>query len=669
MKKIRIITRLFLVLLLLVHAGCMSTDSNARGGLAGTVSDTAGNPVSGVRVATPDAATMSDANGKWALSSLTPQTTEVTASREKYQTQKKTVEVVSGETTANVAFVLPADGDIYDIQITSVTSTAARVVFSTRQAARGHVRYGINALLESTTVTDNQDQFQHQYDLTGLMPASTYRIKCVALDSYGRTLESEVKTFNTAYTLRPVSPDGLALSKVADSNVIKIDWNPVAGVDSAGYKVYRARSIQGPFTVIGSVNLNSFSDMDVTPGVKYYYRVTSVAGSGDESSPSSVASMLLPGVMSQNAVWTAQEGPYILGGDLTVAPGVSLMIDKGTAISVSKGNQWDISDGDNAVDLIIQGTLVVQGTADMPVTFTSADAAPQAGDWNGITFDVMSDLGASMIKGLKVSFAAIGVKGTAGIPELKDSQFYSCSQAGVYCLASRRAVLVKNVLVDTSASGILVRDTNVNVQILDNDVIRCVYGIVCRDNKYAEVEANRIAFVSVACLDVGNTDQSSQVRMNLFGHGSSGVGLVCRGKDEIRRNTLHANIGIEIKDTAQPIIRSNFLIADSSRNGTGILFSGSVPYNANTTVNKITIQNNAVWNLATAAKKYANSDGTALPASADLAISQITGPALQGGDPFGEFPSMDFSYVPSPESVLKGAGYDFEDIGAEDVPD
>lgn len=669
MKKIRIIARFLLIVILLVHAGCMSTDSNARGGMAGSVTDSYGNPLSGVKIATNDSSTYSDANGKWALAALPAQTTEVTASREKYQAQSKTLEVLSGETLSNVVFSLPADGDIYDIQVSAVTSTSARIIFYSKMATKAQIKYGINALLDQTTVVDNAELFLHQYELTSLTPASTYRFKCVAVDAMGRTLESEVRTFNTEFTLRPEAPAGLTLSKVANSNMIQLAWDQIAGADFAGFKVYRARNKQGPFDVVGTVNLNGYSDSDVTPGVKYYYRVTRIAGTGVESSPTTVESLLMPGVMSQNAVWTAQEAPYHLTGDLVVAPGVSLMIDKGVGVTVRRGNQWENTDVTDLIDLMVQGTLVIQGTADQPVTFTSIEGSPVAGDWNGMNFDVMSDLGASMIKGLKLSFAEIGISGLSGLPRITDSQFYSCRQSGVQCYSARGAVLLQNLLVDTCASGLLVRDNNVTVQILDNNVSRCLYGIVCRDNKYAEVERNRISFSSITGIDAGNDDQASRVRFNLVGYGSSGTGIVCRGNDEIRRNTLHANIGIDVKDTARAILRSNLLLTEQAKNGAGVLFSGAVAYDPNTSANLLTIQNNAVWNLALANRKYANSDGTALPASSDLPISVNTGPALQGGDPFLEFPSLSYSYTPSPDSVLKGAGYDFEDIGAEDVPD
>ncbi|PKL45715.1 MAG: hypothetical protein CVV41_01565 [Candidatus Riflebacteria bacterium HGW-Riflebacteria-1] len=669
MKKIRIILTLLLFVILLAHAGCMNSETVGRGGIAGIVTDSYGNPLSGVRISAPEASTMSDIYGKWLLESLPAQTTELKASREKYQTQTRQVEVISGETAGNVIFALVSDGDIFDVQVSSITSTSASVIFYTRQKARGFVKYGRSALLEETTFSDTEAIFTHQYSLTGLVPASTYRLKCVATDASGRTIESALVTFNTPYTLRPEAPTGLLLSKVSNSNIVKIDWNSDTAADFAGFKIYRAESAQGPFNLTGSVNQNSYSDNSVTPGVKYYYRVTRVAGSGEESSPSAVATFLLPGVMTQNAVWRAQDSPYHLTGDLTVIPGASLVIDKGVTVTVAPKNQWEsVTDGD-LIKLRVQGTLMIQGTADQPVVITSGSGAPAAGDWQGIIFDVASDLGASLVKGLQLSFAEYGLDGLSGLPQITASSFISCRTAGIKCTSARSDVLLEKLFIDSCTTGMLIRDNNVDVTITENKVLRSIYGIVCRDNKYARVERNQISFSGVSGLDVGNTGITSVVRYNTVGWGSTGTGLICRGRDEVRRNTLHANIGIEIRDTAQATIRSNLLLVDKSRNGIGVLYTGTVPYNFATASNTVTIQNNAVWNVTALASKYKNSDGTVLAASADLSFSQASGPALEGGDPFAEFPKLSYSYMPSSGSPLKGMGYDFETVGAENVPD
>jgi hypothetical protein len=642
----------------------MSTSSPARGGLSGEITDSSGNPISGVRVSTREAATLSDVNGKWMLEALTPQMTQVNASREKYQSQSRTVEVLSGELREEIDFIMAADSDIYDIQVSSITSTKARIVFYTKKQSIGYLRYGKNGLLNSYTPEDTEELFLHQYELSDLTPATSYRFKCIAKDNLGRTLESEPQFFTTEFTIRSDPPSGLKAEKLQDSNTIQLSWNEVTTTDFSGYQLYRSEVPDSLYVKVntGIINSNAFQDMEVLPGRKYYYRVSSLSGSGDESPKSEPVSFLMPGRMNQNAVWTAQNSPYILTGDLVIAPGVSLVIDKGVAIGVMKGDQWDAEDADDLISLLVQGTLMVQGTAEEPVSMTSVSQAPQAGDWDGIIFDAVSDINTSVIKGLQISCAVDGLRGRSGVPEIRQSRFFNCKESGVQVNDAREKVIIRESEFDTCSSGILAQDNNASIQITDNKILRCIYGIVCRDNQSAEILRNTIAFAGMYGIDAGNTAISSLIKENLIGYGTGGTGIMCRGNDEIRRNTIHAGIGIEIKETATARIRSNLLLADETRNSIGVLYSGSENYSTASN----TIQYNAVWDIPTGSqRRYLNSDQTALPGiSTDLRFD----PALNGGDPFAELPSLDYSYVPSSGSPLKAAGYDSEDVGAFNVP-
>lgn len=668
MKKIRHIATLLLIITVLAHVGCMNSSSPSRGGLSGLVTDSSGLPLSGVRVSTGTDATFTDVYGRWLIEGLEPQLMQVTAAREKFQTQSLTVEVVSGETIDDINFALPADSEIYDIQVTGITSGMARITFYTKFQAKGSVHYGADALLDKNTPVDAELGFLHQYELTGLMPATTYRFKCLVIDKAGRSLESEIRTFNTPATSRGLPPTGLSITKSASSNAVNLTWNADTGADFAGYRVYRSEAAQGIFSLLGSgQNLqNSYLDASVKPGVKYYYRLTRISGSGDESAPSQVAAFLVPGVMTENAVWTSQESPYHLSGDLTVGPNASLIIDKGVTVAVSRGDQWSDDLDDTTVELVVQGTLMIQGSSIQPVTFTSAAVSPQPGDWNGIRFDTVSDLGASLIKGLNLSFAETGIDGLAGLPEVRDAKISSCRVAAVKSRNARRDLLVRGVTVETCGSGLDLRDNPVKVQVLENTISRCIYGIIARDNKLVEIESNRIRFSGAVGIDAGNTETASKIRLNLVGHGSSGVGIICRKFDEVRRNTLHASIGIEIKENAQGSIRSNLILADNGRNGVGIMYSGSSAYDPATAS---LVQYNGIWNVS-AGRKYVNADGSSMAGySGDVNFSLLAGPGLQGGDPFEDPLDQNFSYVPSSGSPLKGAGYDYETVGAEDVPE
>ena len=209
----------------------------------------------------------------------------------------------------------------------------------------------------------------------------------------------------------------------------------------------------------------------------------------------------------------------------------------------------------------------------------------------------------------------------------------------------------------------LINDNPVAVNIYDNKLMRCVYGIVARRNASAEILRNTISFAGVSGIDLENTAATSLTKGNLIGYGSNGTGIMCRGNDEVRRNTIHAGIGVEIKETATTEVRSNLILADNSRNTIGVLYSGTNEYD----VASSPIQKNMIWDIADGSpRRYSNHDGTAL---SGISSDQRFDPSLSGGNPFVEFPNLSFSYVPSSGSALKGKGYDSEDLGAYDVPD
>lgn len=663
MKKFKLTIIVLLLTAVSLHIGCMSNETPTKGGVSGVVTDSFGNSISGVKISTPEASTLTSIAGKWSIDSLTPQLTEITASREGYQTQRKNIEVISGQTIEKVNFSMAADGDLYDITVSNLTSSKVTISFRTKKQAIAYIKYGISGVHEHTTPKATQETFLHVFQLTDLTPASTYNFICVAEDKDDRVLESVNENFTTSYTVRGEPPQGLKLTKLSGSNIIHLTWNTDAGTDFAGFNLYRSVSPNGPFAKIASMNQNTYSDMEISAGTKYYYYVTRLSGAGDESPPSNTASFLMPGIISANTVWTSQNSPYILTGDLRIMPGVSLVIDKGVSIGVAKEDQWDKEGTNDPIDILVQGTLMIQGTASEPVSFNSISNTPQAGDWNGITFDTTADLNTSVIKSLDLSCGTDGIKGLAGIPEIIDSRIFNCRQSGIQCSSSSRDISISSTEIDTCGSAMLIKDNNVNVKITDCKVLRCIYGIVCRGNNLAEIKNNIIQFSGVTGIDLGNSTAGSITSNNVVGYGSNGSAIVCRGVDEVRRNTLQANIGIEIKSGSHTILRSNLILANDSRNSIGVLYSDSATY----VTADHDIQNNVIWDIPTGnSRRYSNSDGTSLPG---ISSDERLEPSLQGGNPFTELPTTSFNYIPSTGSQLHGAGYNGEDVGAFDVPD
>jgi fibronectin type 3 domain-containing protein len=86
----------------------------------------------------------------------------------------------------------------------------------------------------------------------------------------------------------PAAPAGLAAE--GGPGVVALDWDSNTEDDLAGYNVYRSETSGGPYDLVGSPSGSAYVDTDVVDGTTYYYEVTAVDGSENESEPSEEAS-------------------------------------------------------------------------------------------------------------------------------------------------------------------------------------------------------------------------------------------------------------------------------------------------------------------------------------------------------------------------------------------
>lgn len=99
-------------------------------------------------------------------------------------------------------------------------------------------------------------------------------------------------------------------------------------------------------------------------------RSTSASADGEPASRSDVS-----GTISTDTTWTFTSSPYVVTGDVTINPGVTLSLEPGVQVRF---------DGNYA--LVVRGTLEAEGTEAQPVRFTSNQASPAPGDWGVIDF-------------------------------------------------------------------------------------------------------------------------------------------------------------------------------------------------------------------------------------------------------------------------------------------
>ena len=129
------------------------------------------------------------------------------------------------------------------------------------------------SLLGTTTATS--------YTNTGAKAGTTYyyRVKAVndaGLSPYSNIVSGQVKTV----TPKPAAPV-VKIGNSATSGKPMLTWNAVSGATS--YKVYRATSQNGTYSLLGTVTATSYTNTGAKAGTTYYYKVKAVNAAGESA--------------------------------------------------------------------------------------------------------------------------------------------------------------------------------------------------------------------------------------------------------------------------------------------------------------------------------------------------------------------------------------------------
>ena len=129
------------------------------------------------------------------------------------------------------------------------------------------------SLLGTTTATS--------YTNTGAKAGTTYyyRVKAVndaGLSPYSNTVSGQ----SNAVTPKPAAPV-VKIGHSAASGKPMLTWNAVSGATS--YKVYRATSQNGTYSLLGTVTATSYTNTGAKAGTTYYYKVKAVNSAGESA--------------------------------------------------------------------------------------------------------------------------------------------------------------------------------------------------------------------------------------------------------------------------------------------------------------------------------------------------------------------------------------------------
>ena len=135
------------------------------------------------------------------------------------------------------------------------------------------------SLLGTTTATS--------YTNTGAKAGTTYyyRVKAcndAGLSPYSNVVSGKVKSV----TPKPAAPV-VKIGHSSTSGKPMLTWNAVSGATS--YKVYRATSQNGTYSLLGTVTTTSYINTGAKDGVTYYYKVKAVNSAGESAYSNTVS--------------------------------------------------------------------------------------------------------------------------------------------------------------------------------------------------------------------------------------------------------------------------------------------------------------------------------------------------------------------------------------------
>jgi cysteine-rich repeat protein len=180
-------------------------------------------------------------------------------------------------TSGNFTFktLKPPPPTISSIQVTNITQTGARILWTTDTAANSTVNYGPTTAYGST-VTDAANVTNHLVVLTGLTKGATYNFRVRSTDVLAQETFSGNNSFATLPdTASPANVTGFTVT-VGESR-LTLEWTNPVDADFQGVKVLRKTSgfpiNQNDGTVVYTGAGTSHVDLGLTNGVSYYYAI------------------------------------------------------------------------------------------------------------------------------------------------------------------------------------------------------------------------------------------------------------------------------------------------------------------------------------------------------------------------------------------------------------
>lgn len=185
-----------------------------------------------------------------------------------------------------------------------------------------------------------------------------YVVTAVDTSSNESAYSNEASTTPEGDVTPPAAPTNLAAT--AGNNSVSLNWDDNSEPDLDSYNVYRDTTAGGPYTQIASgVATSDFVDNTVTNGTTYYYVVTAVDTSTNESSNSNEASVTpqAGGTMHVDVInlWTTGGGSKVGVAQVYIVDSAGAPVANATVTGIFTGSYNEtrsgITDGNGEVQI------------------------------------------------------------------------------------------------------------------------------------------------------------------------------------------------------------------------------------------------------------------------------------------------------------------------------
>ena len=119
------------------------------------------------------------------------------------------------------------------------------------------------------------------YTNTGAKAGTTYYYRVKAVNDAGLSPYSNVVSGKVKSVTPKLSAPVVKIGHSASSGKPMLTWNAVSGATS--YKVYRATSQNGTYSLLGTVTATSYTNTGAKAGTTYYYKVKAVNSAGESA--------------------------------------------------------------------------------------------------------------------------------------------------------------------------------------------------------------------------------------------------------------------------------------------------------------------------------------------------------------------------------------------------